>query len=395
MKSSLCKHYAECGGCNLLHLDYAKTLTDKQARLRKIFSAYRGVEISPVLASSPEHHYRHKVQLPVGRSADGAVVGLLARDRKKIVSQKECYIQHPHLTLLAGVVEKWARDNQFPPYDERTGKGLLRHVLFRRSSRTGEILLALSMLHKLPGEEKGYAKLKSMVQNALKNAEPFPLPGFSPQSKLAGITEIIRKSKGNIVLDGSRKTVFGKNFMEEAIGDVKYSLAIDSFFQTNPYQVTPLYQLVKKHVRSGSHVIDAYAGMGTIGLFVSDAAKSVTCVEQNARAVTAGKEAIQRSGKKNVKILRADAGVYLLHKLKSGQNTGVILDPPREGLTRDGVNGLLKAKTDYIIYVSCDPDSLKRDADLLKRNYFLKSLEPVDMFSFTDHLETVALFLKK
>jgi 23S rRNA (uracil1939-C5)-methyltransferase len=396
--SPFCRHFPVCGGCDLLNEKYARTLQNKETRLGNIFSTYRKVRIAPVLPSHPESHYRHKVQLPFGRSERGAVVGLLARNRQKVISQKECYIQQPHLTLIGRVIEKWASDNRYPPFDERRHNGLLRHLLLRRSSLTGEILMAISLFGPLPGNgEKSYAQLISLIQNELERAKEHIVPqGFAAKSRLIGVTEIIRKSKGNIVLDGKRRKVFGVSTMEEGIGKFRFSLAIDSFFQTNPFQIKPLYSLVQSHIEPDSHILDAYAGLGTIGLFISEQARSVICVEQNPQAVKSAKAAIAGSGKSNIKIFRADAGAFLLHKWKVPKGpSGIILDPPREGLTRTAIHGLLKTKADYIIYVSCDPESLKRDADLLARYYFLKSLEAVDMFPFTNHIETVAAFHRK
>lgn len=379
-----CRHEGRCGGCQDLSLPYDEQIAAKQEAMRALFSGFRGCEVLPILPSPRSEGYRHKVQLPFGASPDRSrlpLLGCYAEGSHAVVDQEECFVQDPALTRAAHAVREWARRGRIPVYDERTGSGFLRHVLLRKGLATGEILVGLVANGRRPPH---YRTLLKPLLQALSKA----LPG--EDGHLVGIVQDVNTRDTNVVLGGLEEPWWGRSWLKELIGSHSYHVELSTFFQVNPYQTPRLYQAAAERIPEGGKVLDAYCGMGTIALWLSGRSREVVGVEENPASVEAARRAAKANGVSNVRFQRADASEALPRLVGEGFDS-VVVDPPRKGLGEGALEALAGCRARRIVYVSCDPSSLARDARALAPGWRLVSVQPVDMFPHTRHVENVAL----
>lgn len=391
-RQNLCQHFGICGGCTSLKTSYASQLKKKETTISNLFQGFRKTIIHPIIASPHEFDYRFKIQLPFGRRSTGhktmVTVGLHSIDNSFIVDQAECKIQDPGLTRAAQAVRLWARKEKLSPYNEKSQHGLLRHVLMRKSLATGEIIVGIVTSElDMPRKKDVSKSLFAHLRDALgKN---------SSYGKLVGIVQNVNSRKTNMVLGKESILLWGRPYILEKIGPYKFKVNLQTFIQVNPYQTPSLYNTILDYVPQGSKVIDAFAGMGTIGIWVSKQAKSVICTEENADSFRSGLEALRVNKINNVKFKKGRADQVLPELLHKDNPDILILDPPRIGVDERTIEGIQEAPPPRIIYVSCDPETLKRDCTILSKNYYLTNLHPVDLFPQTDHLEVVAILERK
>ncbi|MCC5813587.1 MAG: 23S rRNA (uracil(1939)-C(5))-methyltransferase RlmD [Leptospira sp.] len=388
MNNNLCQHFGVCGGCTQLKTTYANQLKSKEKAIHSLFSKYDKTIIHPILPSPQELDYRHKIQLPFGRRKLGrkmlVTLGLHSKDNSFIVDQAECRIQDPGLTRAAQAVRQWARKENLSAYNEKSGSGILRHVVMRKSHATGEIIVAIvTNGDKLPGGKDVSKSLFTHLRSSLGKKSEF--------GKLVGIIQNVNSKNTHMVLGKDNHLLWGRPYILEKIGKFKFKVSITNFIQVNPYQTPSLYNIVLDHVDKGAKVIDAFAGMGTIGMWVSGQASQVICTEENPESFRTGLEAIRVNELKNVRFKKGRSEDVLPELLAQSNMDTLILDPPRIGLDDKTMDSILEHPVSKIIYVSCDPETLKRDMGRLKAKYNLTHLYPVDLFPQTDHLESVAI----
>lgn len=358
-----------------------------------MFGKYDQTTIHPILPSPQELDYRHKIQLPFGRRKIGrkmmVTLGLHSLDNSFIVDQAECRIQDPGLTRAAQAVRQWARKENLSSYNDRSGSGILRHVVMRKSLSTGEIIVAIvTNGEKLPGGNQVSKSLFTHLRSALGKKSEY--------GKLVGLLQNINSKSTKMVLGKDTHVLWGRPYILEKIGKYKFKVSITNFIQVNPYQTPSLYNLVLDHVNKGAKVIDAFAGMGTIGIWISEQAGQVVCTEENPDSVRTGLEAIRVNGLKNIRFKKGRSEDVLPDLLSQGNMDILIVDPPRIGLESKTIEAIQAHPIPKIIYVSCDAETLKRDIGMLKGKFKLTHLHPVDLFPQTDHLELVAVLeLKK
>ncbi|HKP98495.1 MAG TPA: 23S rRNA (uracil(1939)-C(5))-methyltransferase RlmD [Fibrobacteria bacterium] len=406
---SKCLHFPACGGCQTLDLEYAEQLRRKEGDLRRLFgggggdgadaSEWPGLRIDPILPSPRTEGYRHKVQLPFGLERRGpvleATLGCYAAGSHVVVDQRECLVQDPGLSRAAWAVREWAIANRVPVYREDTGVGWLRHLLLRKGAGTGEILLGLVTNGPGTGPQGLLPDLLERCRVALAVR-----PGGG---ELVGIVQSLNTARTNVVLGGEERLWWGRPSLREKLGPFRFPVGVSTFFQVNPFQTPRLYDLAAAHVPEGAAVLDLYSGIGSIALWASRRAGSVLGIEENPASVRAAAQAASENGAANVRFLAADVADALAHPENHLAEAGlpgdaisradaVIVDPPRKGMETQVRDALVSLRPARIVYVSCNPATLARDARAMAGAYRLRSLAPVDMFPHTRHVECVALF---
>lgn len=385
-----CMHFGTCAGCDLLDLPYAEQLKEKELEVKDIFKAWKNLPVKKTMPSPEEYFYRHKVQLPFGHKKgkyeEILTLGLHAKDYSKIIDLKECKIQDEALSAIAWDVRDWAREEKYTAYNERYDRGFLKYLILRKSHFSGEILVCL--VTSTP-KEIVKKKLESLIQKIQTSLSKSDLKG---KSVLAGIIQNINKEKTTMAIGDHERLLWGKKYIKEELGGFKYRVGLSTFIQVNPFQTPRLYEEIIKNVPEGANVIDAYCGIGTISLWLSKKAKSVLGIESNPHSIEFANIAVKENKIRNVKFLVGDSA-RILSQLE-GSHEILVVDPPRSGLERNCVNAILAMDFKKIIYVSCNPETLEEDARNLSRQYTLKSVQPVDMFPQTFHIESVAVFEK-
>jgi 23S rRNA (uracil1939-C5)-methyltransferase len=394
-----CLHFPDCGGCQTLDQEYPAQLLRKEEELRLHFSGWPGLRIDPVLPSPRTEGYRHKVQLPFGLERRGPILevalGCYAAGSHMVVDQSECLVQDPGLSHVAWAVREWASVNKVPVYREDTGVGWLRHLLLRKGAGTGEILLGLVTNGSGPGPRDLLPDLLRRCREALE--------GVTGGGELVGVVQSLNTERTNVVLGGEEKPWWGRPRLREKLGPFFFPVGVSTFFQVNPFQTPRLYDLAVAGIPPGAAVLDLYSGIGSIALWASSRAGSVLGIEENPASVQAAAEAASENGTANVGFLAADVAEALTdperYLGKAGLDPGavsgadvVILDPPRKGMEPAVREALAAMGSARIVYVSCNPATLARDARALAGAYRLASLSPVDMFPHTRHVECVAVF---
>ena len=380
-----CAIFAECGGCQLQHLSYQgqlavkrQTVIDAVERIGKL----TGVMVHPTLGADTPWFYRNKMQFPIGITGGKVVVGCYAQGTHKIIDTAECLIQHAANNSIADEVRHIAAELGISAYDETTGRGVLRHVLGRVGSATGEIMVMLvTATDQLPHREAIVERLRKRIQG------------------LVSIVHNINPLKTNIILGKKTRTIWGKDTISDSLDGFKFDISAQSFFQVNSEQTEKLYAKAVEYAGLDGRqtVIDAYCGTGTIALFLARKAAKVYGIEIVAPAIENAKNNAKRNGITNAEFITGDA-VEIMPKLyKQGIRPEVIVvDPPRAGCERLVLETFSHMQPNRIVYVSCNPASLARDLCVLNElGYQCKEIQPVDMFPQTYHVETVTLLQRK
>lgn len=403
---SKCLHFPDCGGCQTLDLDYPEQLKRKESELRRQFADWPELRIDPVLPSPRTDGYRHKVQLPFGLERRGPilepVLGCYAAGSHVVVDQSECLVQDPALSRVAWAVREWAVVRKVPVYREDTGVGWLRHVLLRKGAGTGEILLGLVTNGLGAGPEDLLPDLLRRCKEALADPALPPVAREGTGGELVGIVQSLNSDRTNVVLGGEEKLWWGRPYLSERLGPFRFPVGVSTFFQVNPFQTPRLYDLAITAVPEGSAVLDLYSGIGSIALWASRRAGSVLGIEESRASVAAASRAALDNAVGNARFLAADVadalekpeGYLAEAGLPADAISGadaVILDPPRKGMEPRVRKAIASLAPGRIVYVSCNPATLARDARELSGGYRPVSLSPVDMFPHTRHVECVAV----
>lgn len=379
-----CSIYKYCGGCNMQHIDYTRQLDIKRQKVEdaiKRIGKIENVNVDETLGMENPFRYRNKVILPISKNGEEVKIGFYAPRSHSVVDMEICNIQHEVADKVSFIVRKWIKENNISVYNEETGNGSLRNIMIRYGFKTGEAMVVLVTREEgLKGVDKlikeinlGLPEVKSIIQN-------------------------INSKKTNVVLGKKCKTLWGKDTIEDYIGDLKFSISPLSFFQVNPVQTKVLYEKALEYagITGDEVVFDAYCGTGTISLFLASKAKKVYGVEIIPEAIENAKENAKVNNIDNAEFLVGEAEVIIPRLIKEGIKPDVVLvDPPRKGCDERLLVAIGEACPKRIVYVSCDPATLARDMKKLKEmGYKAEVVQPVDMFPETAHVETVALLSK-
>lgn len=377
-----CAHFPTCGGCTALNLPYREQLRIKHRKLVDLFGNVTD-SISPFAANPQPYYYRHKVQLPFGYEgrSGGLTLGCYAVDSHKVVNQLTCLIQDRDCSTVAWTVRKWARRTGMTVFNERSAKGFLRHVLLRKAAATGEILVGLvTNGARIEGSRQLARLLLSMIEEESLSC-----------GRVVGIVQNVNTRDTNVVLGNEEYVWWGRPFVKERLGEWNFKVGLSTFFQINPFQTPILYNEVLRHIPARARVLDCYCGVGSISLWISRMAELVTGIEENHSSVRAARAAASINKVNNVSFYVGDVSAELPRLSRQGY-TCAVFDPPRKGLSPELPSIIASSSLERIVYVSCNPQTLRRDTELLAPSFRLVSIQGVDMFAHTDHIECVALF---
>ncbi len=382
-----CKLRAKnCGGCPLLGLDYAEQLKQKEEKVRALVGKYGPVH--PIRGMEQPYHYRNKVISTFATGWGGKLTsGIYAANSHKVLPVESCLLQDEVLDKTMQAVRAAANACRYQSYDEDKGTGLLRHCLLRRGVATGQVMVVLVTAQPvLPGA-------KNFVKALLTEAAQRGVT-------VTTVVQNVNSRKTSVVLGEAEKVLYGKGFILDTLCGKTYAISPRSFYQVNPAQTAVLYGLAVEAAKlTGKEVVlDAYCGIGTIGLTAADHAKQVVGVELNRDAVQDAIGNARHNGVKNARFFAADATRWIREAAAAGEKADVIfMDPPREGSTPEFLASVARMAPKRVVYVSCNPVTLARDlATLTKLGYKAEGFTPVDMFPHTEHIETVCqLILRK
>ena len=368
----------------MLGLDYAEQLKQKEAAVRKLVGKYGPV--APIRGAENPCHYRNKVISTFAAGPGGKLVsGIYAAGTHKVLPVESCLLQDEVLDTVMQAVRAAASTCRYQPYNEDKGTGLLRHCLLRRGVVSGQVMVVLVTAQPvLPGA-------KNFVRALLAEAEKRHVP-------VTTVVQNYNPRRTSVVLGEEEKVLYGKGFILDTLCGKTYALSPRSFYQINHDQTEVLYGLAVEAARlTGKEVVlDAYCGIGTIGLTASGRAKQVVGVELNRDAVRDAIGNARHNNVKNARFFAADATQWITEAAAAGQRADVIfMDPPREGSTPQFIESVARMAPKRVVYVSCNPETMARDLALLTaKGYRAEGFTPVDLFPQTAHCETVCALSK-
>ena len=370
-----CAIHKQCGGCDLqiMNRDEQNYLKIQKVKDAFLANAKMEVEMEPIIFSDKEYEYRNKVQVPVQYLNGKTIMGFYKKRSNDIVEFDYCHIQ----SELSNTITKYIKQLII-----RYGiSKIVRHVLIKHAHHNNEVLVCL-IVRSYPFEGN----------------EDFINELVSKYPEIKSLSVIINKRNDNVILDGKEILLHGKSHIEEELLGKKFLIHAKSFFQVNPYATELLYAKAIEYagLTGKEVVVDMYCGTGTIGLLASDKAKKVYGIEIVSDAIKDAKENAKLNNVKNIDFYNMDAKEGAKALLRSNIKADVIIvDPPRKGLSKDVIDAMIDINPKKIVYVSCDPGTLARDINILKENYEIDKVQPVDMFPQTTHVETVVLLQRR
>ena len=386
-----CPYYRQCGGCQIQALSYEKQLEFKERKVRNNLERIGGfseIPMEPIVGMEEPYHYRNKAQFPVGTDKDGHIVtGFYAGRTHTIIPNRDCALGLPVNREILDLVIDFMEKYHVSAYDEKTGKGLVRHVLIRCGFTSKEKMVWLIINGKsLPHSEKLVEALR----------------------KIDGMTSIsinCNTGRTNVILGRKTVVLWGQEYITDQIGEISYEISPVSFYQVNPVQTEKLYGLALEYadLHGEENVWDLYCGIGTISLFLAQKAKQVYGVEIIPQAIENAKRNAVKNGIENAEFFVGKSEEVLPEFYEKEAAAGrkahadvIVVDPPRKGCDEKLLETIVKMAPDRVVYVSCDSATLARDLKILCENgYELKRVRAVDQFCHTVHTESVCLMERK
>ncbi len=374
IKTKICPNAKKCSGCQLQNLTYPEQLKMKQARLVSLLGKFG--HVNNIIGMDEPTHYRNKMQAVFGYRDGKVISGIYQSASGRIVTTDSCMLENEAADRIVVTIRNMCKGFKIKPYDLRTGKGYLRHVMVRCGFVSGEIMVVLVTA-------KGDFPSKRSFVNELLRRHP----------EITTVVHNVNPTETALFLGRDSEVLYGEGYITDKLCSLDFRISPRSFYQVNPVQTEVLYSVAKKYASlSGKErVIDAYCGTGTIGLTMADAAREVIGVEVNEDAVRDAKENAKLNGITNAKFYAVDAGEFMSALAAKGEKADVVItDPPRAGCSMKFLKSLISLAPKRIVYVSCSPETLARDLrTLTKDGYKVKKIQPVDMFPYTGHVETV------
>lgn len=376
-----CAYAKKCGGCKYQGVSYEEQLKDKQKKVQKLLKKYGKTE--NILGMNAPYYYRNKVHATFKHLRNGEIIsGIYEEGTHKIVPRVTCQIEDQRAEAVIQTIARLAKSFKIKIYNEDSGYGLLRHVLIRTGKKTGEMLVVLVAVSPVFPSKNNFVK-------ALRKEHPY----------ITTVVLNINDKKTSMVLGERNITLYGKGFIEDDLCGCRFRISPSSFYQVNPVQTEILYRKAISLARltGKERVVDAYCGIGTIGLIAASQAKEVISIELNREAVKDAIGNAKRNNIKNVRFYQGDAGQFLVSMAQEGETVDVVfMDPPRAGSDEAFMSSLIKMKPEKVVYISCNPETLARDLQFLtQKDYIVNTMYPIDMFPFTTHCECVVLLVKK
>ena len=376
-----CTTYKRCGGCNLRHIKYEETLKIKQNNVQSLVnkSLKQKIRVEKTVGMENPFYYRNKAQYPVGLTKQGEpIIGVFANRTHEVIQIEKCLIQKSISQEIAKYIIEYVKKEKISVYDEKTGKGLIRHIVIKVGIKTGQIMCVLVINgNSIPNEQNLVKDLLSKFPN------------------IKTIIKNINKKNTNVILGQENINLYGDGYIEDILGDYIFKISPLSFYQVNPIQAEKLYNLGVEmaDITKKDTVFDLYCGIGTISLFMAKYAKKVYGIEIVKEAIDMAKENAINNKIDNTEFFAGDVEIVLDELInKKGVTADIVMfDPPRKGLDKNTISNILKIEPKKIVYISCNPATLIRDLTSFEDKYDIKKIVPVDMFPFTSHVECVCL----
>ena len=372
-----CPYAKKCGGCQMQNLPYQQQLAVKQKRLGELLGKYG--KIQPIIGMDNPYHYRNKCHAALGLDSKGKIIsGIYQSSEHRIVAVESCMIEDEKADEIIRSIRGMMKDFKITAYDEKKDTGFLRHILVKRSYKTGETMAVLVTTSPI-------FKLQKPFLKALLEKHP----------EITTIIMNINTAYTPVVLGQQEKILYGPGYITDELCGLKFRISAKSFYQVNSRLTETLYNTAIGFagLTGKETVLDAYCGTGTIGLTAAGKCKSVSGVEINKDAVKDAIKNAKINGIENAWFTCADAGEFMLQMAADRQRCDVVfMDPPRAGSDERFLSSLIKMKPERVVYISCNPETLARDLQALTAGgYRVKRIQPVDMFPHTEHVETVVL----
>lgn len=376
-----CNSYKRCGGCDLRHIKYEKTLDIKRNMVQSLVNKTlsKDIKVNNTIGMENPFNYRNKAQYPVGVDKENIpLFGVFANRTHEIIPTQGCKIQTKISEEIAKYILEFIKENNIKVYDEKSNKGIFRHIIIKVGMKTNEVMCVFVV-----NEEK----IKKEKELILELTKRFP--------EIKTIVKNINDKNTNVILGDKNIILFGDGYIKDKLGEYTFKISPMSFYQINPIQTEKLYNLAiqKAELTGKENVLDLYCGIGTIGIFASKHAKKVYGIEIIPQAIEDAKENAKINEIENIEFIVGDvefALSELIEKRKISPEI-VFVDPPRKGLDNTTIQNLLKIEPEKIIYISCNPATLVRDLKMLEEKYEIKDITPLDMFPWTKHVECVSL----
>lgn len=371
-----CPYVEKCGACHMGQTSYEEELIQKKKLVEKYVGKYCPVQ--DVAGMYYPFHYRNKVHAVFGKVKDEVIAGTYTAGTHDIVPIKDCLIEDAQASAIIKTVTELIQSFKLWVYNEDTGRGLMRHILIRKGMSTKQIMVVLVTAspefphknHFIEELRKRHPEITTIVQN-------------------------INNQDTTFVLGEKNNNLYGEGYIEDVLCGLRFRISPNSFYQVNAAQTQVLYKkaIAAAGLTGNEVVIDAYCGIGTIGMAMASKAGKVIGIELNKNAVRDAKANAKRNQVNNIHFIAADATECMLRMAEKHEKVDVVvMDPPRSGSTEEFVKAVSVLSPKRVVYVSCNPETLGRDLEWFKKKgYFAKEAQPVDMFGWTDHVETVVL----
>ena len=380
-----CCTYKRCGGCSMRHIEYDKTLDVKQEKVQNLVNKTldNNIKVKRVLGMGNPYNYRNKAQYPVGTDKNGRpVFGVFAKRTHEIIPVQECQIQKKISYEIADFVLDQIDKFGVSVYNEKTGKGLVRHIITKVGIQTNEVMVIIV----INGKEMPHEL--TLANNII---DKFP--------EVKTVVKSINTKNTNVIMGNKNEAIVGRGYVTDRLGDFIFKISPMSFYQVNPVQAEALYNIAieKANITKDDVVCDLYCGIGTIGIFASKYAKKVYGIEIVSQAIDDARINANLNDVDNIEFICGDvedAFDELIKKEKVKPDV-IIVDPPRRGLDEKTIDNIMKLKTGRVVYISCNAATMVRDLKLMESLYEVVEIQPVDMFPFTSHVECCAVMTLK
>lgn len=375
-----CPNRKKCGGCQLTNMSYEEQLTFKQSRVQRLVGRF--CPVRPIVGMDEPYCYRNKVQAAFGLDRGRRIVsGVYQSSTHRIVPVDDCQLEDDTADRIIVTIREMLPRYKLTAFDERTGRGFLRHVLVKRAFATGQVMVVLVSGTKIFPPQRAFTA--ELVRR-------YP--------EIATVIHNVNDKFTSLVLGKREKVLYGKGYIEDVLCGCRFRISAHSFYQINPVQTEILYKTAVEYagLTGTERVLDAYCGIGTIGMVASRAAGEVAGVELNRDAVRDAIANARLNGIRNCWFTCADAGEFMESLAAEGKKADVVfLDPPRAGSTERFIASLAKMAPRRVVYISCNPVTLARDLAWFRQyGYRAEIAQPVDMFPHTEHIETVVLLTR-
>ncbi|MBQ8887039.1 MAG: 23S rRNA (uracil(1939)-C(5))-methyltransferase RlmD [Candidatus Gastranaerophilales bacterium] len=383
----LCSLHNACGSCNWQHIDYQEQLIQKQNIVKETLKKIAGYEgkIDEIISSPLQKEYRCKIQMPVSQTkvSKRILAGYFKKNSHELINIKYCPMQPSIINEINEFIKEQAQELNIQAYDEKKHTGILRHIIYKINSTGTEILISFVI-----NSEVIDTNIKKLAQIL-----------FDNYTQIVGVCANLNTKKTNVILGKETKSIVGKSFYTENLSGIKYQISANSFFQVNPLCAEKIFNRVKELISSkisNPTILDAYSGVSSFGIWLSDIASRVVSIEEVESASKDAMANIKLNNIKNLDVVNGDAAIEFQKLIDNDDKFDVsITDPPRKGCTIDSIENIVKLTNKYIVYVSCNVSTLARDMKLLNEKGFKTVfVQPADLFPNTYHVETIALFEK-